>query len=413
LRNGNYLVLARSIDTRTDYLREITRSGKTAWEWQSATAVSRHFPDADLSADDPTHLNSVDELPANSWYASGDSRFRPGNILLSARNLNAVFIIDRKTGDIVWSFDDGLDYQHAATMVPEGQIGAGLIVLFNNGYNNIAAYRRSSIMAIDPVAGKVVWDFSTDGFYSSVAGSQVSLPNGNVLISSSEGGRAFEVNLKGDLVWEWIPPFLPMRVERYPLDHCPQLAELELAAQSEVPPAKRPPFIDIELFSFSIPGEYDFRELPNGRWAVLPVLDGCRELWFPDRPTVLFAYGFDEGPLGDAELTARFVATIGETGSEERATLIDDVVSTASGSRLRDQRMSLPDYAYKRVSLCLSVEWDGSLDQAQARDSIIWARPKVTGPSLRYHHTARPDHTLTAQEQDLEAKQLQALGYVH
>ena len=57
------------------------------------------------------------ELPPNRWFDAGDERFRPGNILVSARNLNAIFIIDKTSGEVVWRYSDGLDYQHEAIMV--------------------------------------------------------------------------------------------------------------------------------------------------------------------------------------------------------------------------------------------------------------------------------------------------------
>ena len=51
-----------------------------------------HFPDRDRRYPDPTHINSVFELTDNRWFDAGDGRFRPGNVLVSARNLNAIFI---------------------------------------------------------------------------------------------------------------------------------------------------------------------------------------------------------------------------------------------------------------------------------------------------------------------------------
>ena len=74
-------------------------------------------------------------------------------MLVSARNLNAIFIVERSTGEIVWRHRDGLDFQHEAQMVPRGVVGDGLIVVFNNGYHNLNAYRRSEIRAIHPIDG--------------------------------------------------------------------------------------------------------------------------------------------------------------------------------------------------------------------------------------------------------------------
>ena len=103
LANGNVLVLAQEVETRSDYLQEVDRRGRVVWEWWPRDHLDEHFPDRDRRYPDPTHTNSVFELPENRWFDAGDDRFRPGNILVSARNLNAIFIIERSTGEIVWT----------------------------------------------------------------------------------------------------------------------------------------------------------------------------------------------------------------------------------------------------------------------------------------------------------------------
>ena len=52
--------------------------------------------------------------PPNHWFVEGDERFRPGNLLISARNLNSIFVLDRETGAPVWHYDSQLDLQHEA-----------------------------------------------------------------------------------------------------------------------------------------------------------------------------------------------------------------------------------------------------------------------------------------------------------
>ncbi len=48
------------------------------------------------------HVNSVAPLPENKLYDASDERFSPGNILLNARNINMVHLIDKETKEIVW-----------------------------------------------------------------------------------------------------------------------------------------------------------------------------------------------------------------------------------------------------------------------------------------------------------------------
>jgi hypothetical protein len=64
-------------------------------------------------------------------------------------------VVDRRSGEIVWTWSEGLDRQHEAIMVPRGRIGEGLFLVFNNGLANRFAYRRSSVVAIDPAARSV------------------------------------------------------------------------------------------------------------------------------------------------------------------------------------------------------------------------------------------------------------------
>ena len=127
-------------------------------------------------------------------------------------------------------------------MIPKGQLGSGLILVFNNGLKNLHRYRRSAVMAIDPVGKGVPWRYDNRFFYSSIAGTAEPLPNGNVLISSSQGGRVFEITPDREIVWQWTPPYHPMRPERYPWDHCPQLAGLD-SVFFQLPPesARRDP----------------------------------------------------------------------------------------------------------------------------------------------------------------------------
>ena len=211
-RAGNLMVVARAEGEATDDLLEIDGSGATVWEWSSRESLAPYFdrwfggdgsrsnfanPDQER---DLTHVNSVQELPENRHFDTGDDRFRPGNLLISARNLNSIFVIDRESGEVTWDYSSRLDYQHEALMIEPGQPGAGNILLFNNGYHDRYRYRSSEIVEIDPATSERTWEYSSPTFYSSTAGVEQPLPNGNVLVSSSQGGRVFELTRGGDLV---------------------------------------------------------------------------------------------------------------------------------------------------------------------------------------------------------------------
>lgn len=416
--SGNVLVLARDRDGETDYFEEVSRSGKVLWQWRSSDYLDGHFPHWDRESTDPTHINSIRELPPNRWFDSGDKRFRPGNILVSARNLNTVFIIDKSTGDVVWQYSERLDAQHEAVMIPEGHPGAGLIMLFNNGLGNAYAYRRSALQAVDPLTGSVVWRFRHPHFFSAVAGSQQVLPNGNVLVGSSHGGRAFEITPAGRIVWQWVPPFLPMRPERYSYDHCPQMADLGRSTPERIPSRLKHSFVDQELHNFAVSGEYEMR-MVNGkkRSIILPEIR-CRELIIPPGPTVGLSYGLDQSRLGRSRLSARFRFTMRPiTGNHphggEPILLHEDLVSSESEELWRQKWIGLGPPPYRRIELCVDVEVDGNV-----KPNRVWKIVAVE--NIRIDSRDRPrlpkefrSWKLTPQERKVQEQQLKALGYIN
>ena len=113
---------------------ETTPSGEVVWEWDAweHLDVNRYL------AIDPspnwTHFNHLDPLPENRWYDAGDERFRPGNILVSPRTLGFIFIIDKRTKEVVWEHSGthrgGVAGQHDPRMIPKGLPGAGNILLW-------------------------------------------------------------------------------------------------------------------------------------------------------------------------------------------------------------------------------------------------------------------------------------------
>ena len=407
LRNGHFLVLARSDTRDTDYLHEVDRRGRVVWRWRSIDHQDA-FPTWNPDRKDPTHINSIQELPENQWYDAGDRRFRPGNILVSARHLDTIFIIDKKTGEVVWEYSEGLDFQHEALMIDESVLGEGLIVVFNNGRNNLNAYRRSTVQVIDPLAGEVVWQYGSKFFFSSVAGTAQKLPGRNMLITSSHGGRVFEITPERRIVWEWTPPYMPMRVERIAFNHCPQLAELALQPFEAVEPADKRPFVDAELYAFATADQSASREIDGMRRQLLRVDDGCSELLIAPGVEMWIEYGLDSKRLRGREMSARFRITI-ET-DDRSETLLDDTVTSASDSLWTGRTLRLGRYTFRRVSMCLSVETDGEVKNAAK--VVAWSAPFVFSKKQR-PDLQRPDLEITEQEERLRQQQLEALGYIN
>ena len=415
LTNGNVLTVLQKKGKSTDDLVEVDRRGNIVWQW-SAQRLEAYFGAA-ASKGDITHINSVQELPPNPWYDGGDLRFQPGNLLISARNLNLIFILDRVGGEVVWTYDHELDLQHEALMISEGMPGAGNILFFNNGYRSAHAYRQSSVVEIDPVSNQTLWRWAEKGFYSPTGGVEQPLPNGNVLISSSRGGRAFEVDRAGTIVWQWIPPYDPNRPRRYPFDHCPQMATLEQQAPYTVEP--RPGFrhIDPDAYRFARRGALSKTNIDGTLVNTLDNRNECTSLILPDSGEAHVSYGLNRRPIkkrGLSHYAADFALTLSLGGSGRTIGLMEDRVDLDTAS-WRTRVVDLGPYAYETVDLCVSTKRVVHEDGDDSIEFAYWANPVVvsrSNPQRLLSDTDRSDSDLSAEEREAQKEHLRTLGYL-
>jgi hypothetical protein len=166
--------------------------------------------------DDPDifHTNSVEPV-----YRDGRL-----HLLLSIRSIDTVAILDVQSGEIVWALAGRWHKQHEAQLVD------GNLLLFDNlGPTKEDPSRgQSRVLEIDLDSGELIWSYTAPGFFTKRAGAQQRLPNGNTLITESEGARVFEVTREGEVVWEYVNtrtvPGRPelilgiLRAERLPAD---------------------------------------------------------------------------------------------------------------------------------------------------------------------------------------------------
>jgi hypothetical protein len=408
LSNGHYLVLAMDVLAGRSYLTEVDLDQRVVWRWMSVDHLTE-FPGWDSDARNPGHINSISELPPNRWYAAGDERFRPGNILVSARNLNTIFVIDKSSGEVVWRYSERLDFQHEAIMVAEGLSGEGLITVFNNGFNDVFDYRQSHVQAIDPIREEVVWEYGTKYLFSATGGTARRLWGGNTLISSTFGGRVFEIDARGRIVWEWVPPDLPVgRAERVPYDHCPQLAAMAPPAETEVRPKPRGPYVDVDLYVYAPRDRIAMRRVAGKKRMMLAVNKDCRELLLPPGAVARVEFGIAEGDLGGESLTARFRLSIAEGGGAPEL-FIDVSLDSASEDSWRRHLIRLHQFAYKTVTMCLETEAEGTMDDPM--EWVAWAHPKIRSQRQRPAGLA-PRGRISKEERKLQKKQLEALGYI-
>jgi outer membrane protein assembly factor BamB len=200
-RNGTEvrrLQLARALDPARDRIGPLM----TRWEW--------------------THTNSV-------------AITRAGALLISCRSTSCVYLLDRESGQLLWRWGTPqISAQHHATELPNGNIQ-----IFDNGQFAIGL-PRSRVVEVNPANGQIVWEYTADPpqqFFSGHISGAERLPGDNVLICEGASGRIFEVTRRGDVVWEWVTPFVVrgagpnsvaiFRAHRYPPDY-PGLAGRDL-----------------------------------------------------------------------------------------------------------------------------------------------------------------------------------------
>jgi hypothetical protein len=153
-------------------------------------------------------IEQVDLLHANALHflAPSDQEgaiYEAGNLLMTARHQDLVFILDLDEGEPVWAWGPGvIQGPHDPSMLQSGHV-----LLFDNGLGR--GYSR--VLEVDPRSDTIVWEYKAEtptDFYTASRGSAQRLDNGNTLIAQSDAARAFEVTPAGEIVWEFVNPNL-------------------------------------------------------------------------------------------------------------------------------------------------------------------------------------------------------------
>jgi hypothetical protein len=149
---------------------------------------------------DPTHLNNVDYITAE-WADRHPNFAEEGDLMVSLRNISTLAILDRNTHQVKWALNGPFIRQHDPDLLPNGNI-----LLFDN-WGGPAQLGGTRAIELDPQTQQIVWEYagtSERPLYSEFRGSQQPLPNGNVLITESTGGRILEVSRDKEIVWEYV-----------------------------------------------------------------------------------------------------------------------------------------------------------------------------------------------------------------
>ncbi|MEU8004204.1 arylsulfotransferase family protein [Catellatospora sp. NPDC049111] len=141
---------------------------------------------------DILHTNTLEILPANP-----DGIWDHGDVLICVRELDTIAVIGLADAAVKWWWGPGqLSGPHQPTLLPDGQI-----LVFDNGRTS----QRTRLLAIDPATKRVTWSWTADppeSFFCPLAGGCQPLPNGNLLVTNSTAGAAFELTRDGRVVWD-------------------------------------------------------------------------------------------------------------------------------------------------------------------------------------------------------------------
>lgn len=167
---------------------------------------------------DVTHLNHVEPFPAG--MAPGF--FQPGDVLVSLRNNNTVFVFERSSGRIKFSCTGLFVRQHDPHFVS----GDTFSVFDNHAVGGQDPQPQSRILLVQAPSQAVQTYYAgtpQQPFFTPILGRHQWLPNGHLLITDSCAGRAFELDAKREVVWWYINYVEPgvvgavEQVERIPL----------------------------------------------------------------------------------------------------------------------------------------------------------------------------------------------------
>jgi hypothetical protein len=149
------------------------------------------------------HTNSIYVFDGS--LAARNPLFAKGNVLTSLLTIDTIAIVDMQKGKIVWAAtgrgNNLWKKQHDPTPLPNGNI----LLFDNRGFQ-----KKSRVLEFDAKRGRVVWQFtgeSGERLWSRTCGTSRLLPNGNILITESDNGRALEITRNGGVVWEYYNPF--------------------------------------------------------------------------------------------------------------------------------------------------------------------------------------------------------------
>ena len=182
---------------------------------------------------DVLHVNDVEIFPGNME----SDIFRPGDIMISLRNISSIMVLDRDTLDVKYWKTDEIVRQHDPDFMGDDRIS-----IFDNnqiGPNDGDQQSRIVIDSANSEPSTIAYTGSPDEpFYSRIMGKHQWLPDGNLLITDSVNGRAIEEDVNGNILWEFVNFVAPgmagimEEVQRLPANYS-QLFDADTCADNQ------------------------------------------------------------------------------------------------------------------------------------------------------------------------------------
>jgi hypothetical protein len=144
------------------------------------------------------HTNDVEPLTVK--MAKSFPQFSAGDLLISMRSINLLFVLDPNSLKVKWWRIGQTRRQHD----PDWQLDGSITVYDNNMHRN-----TSRITRINPAdySAEILYDGVKEDFYSRIRGKHQVLPNNNILITISQQGRVLEVTNSGEVAFEFLNPY--------------------------------------------------------------------------------------------------------------------------------------------------------------------------------------------------------------
>jgi hypothetical protein len=196
------------------YALALASGSKSAKPTNSAAPKGVPPPDPLMPSNwknDLLHTNSVKVL--SRTLAAKFPLFKPGQLLLSMRNIDTIAVLDRPSRSVTWAARGFWQAQHDAEFLDNGH----LLV-----YDNLGLQKETRILEYDPLTQAIPWAYTNEHathFSAVFRGMKQRLPNGNTFIVDPDNRRLFEVTRDKELVWENYCSLPPAPPGQRPKDH--------------------------------------------------------------------------------------------------------------------------------------------------------------------------------------------------